>query len=81
MQQGMINKRADGKSSKQSRGIKQYIDNSAASIIVCSALVGEEGRILHANDETEVLFGFMRKELLNKNVAMLMPPIIGSIHN
>lgn len=57
------------------------IDNSGASIIIISALIGDEGRMLHANDETELLFGYKRKDLIGRNVSMLMPYIIGHIHS
>lgn len=36
---------------------------------------------MHANDETEAMFGYKRKELLGHNVSILMPKLIGRHHN
>ncbi|TNV87849.1 hypothetical protein FGO68_gene3282 [Halteria grandinella] len=77
----IMSAKAGGKNQKQIRGIGSNIENSGACIIVISALVGDEGKILHANDETELLFGHKRKDILGRNVSMLMPYLIGSIHS
>lgn len=39
------------------------------------------GKILHANEETEYVLGYTRKELLDKNINMIQPHIIKVNHN
>ena len=55
--------------------------NSASALIVVSASSSNYGKIIHTNEEVESFLGYKRKELLEKNVSMIMPAIIAINHN
>jgi PAS domain S-box-containing protein len=50
-------------------------------MIVISATRDNYGRVIHANDEVECLLGYKRKDLIGKNVSIVIPKIIGEIHD
>lgn len=46
-----------------------------------SANSSNYGKIIHTNDEIESFLGYKRKDLLEKNVSMIMPTAIAINHN
>lgn len=50
-------------------------------MIVVSASSSNYGKIIHTNDEIESFLGYKRKELLEKNVSIIMPTLIAINHN
>lgn len=59
----------------------RFDDNSAACFVVISTDPMHFCKVIHVNDEVESLFGFKRKDILDKNISSLMPPVIGQHHD
>jgi PAS domain S-box-containing protein len=56
-------------------------ENSASGIVIISATSTKIGTIIHANEEVEQILGYQRKELIGKNVNILMTRVIGKVHD
>ena len=56
-------------------------ENSAAAIIVMSATSTKVGIIIHANDEIENVLGFNRRDVIGKNISLIMPRPIARVHD
>lgn len=48
-------------------------ENTASGIIMISATSTHVGTIIHANDELEHILGYTRKDLIGKNIKIIMP--------
>ena len=59
----------------------KFGENSCSAIIVMSATSTEVGTIVHANDEIQNILGFQRKDLIDKNIKMIMPGPIAKVHD
>ncbi|TNV87925.1 hypothetical protein FGO68_gene15701 [Halteria grandinella] len=58
-----------------------FSDNQGYAMVVLSTNVAQFGKILHANCEIESIFGFQRKDILEKHISSLMPHLIGKYHD
>ncbi|TNV87907.1 hypothetical protein FGO68_gene9941 [Halteria grandinella] len=58
-----------------------YGENTASSIVIISATSTEVGTVLHANDEIEFMLGHKRKNIIGKNVSIIMPRVIAENHS
>jgi PAS domain S-box-containing protein len=56
-------------------------ENSASGVVIISASSFEIGVILHANEEIRNMFGHAPKDLLGKNVTILMPSLYAQMHD
>eukprot|EP00347_Sterkiella_histriomuscorum_P001449 403371996 len=56
-------------------------ENSGCAIIIISATSKIIGNIIHANEEVETILGFKRRDILFKNISILMPIPIGKVHD
>jgi PAS domain S-box-containing protein len=50
-------------------------------VVVVSASSDEIGCVVHANEEIENVLGYKRKELIGRNVGIIMPKPIAESHN
>lgn len=46
-----------------------------------SANATEYGKIIHSNDEIEVLLGYKRKDLIGRNTKCIIPRLIADKHD
>jgi PAS domain S-box-containing protein len=58
-----------------------YGENTARGVIMVALSAEKVGNILHANDEVSRIIGFNRKELIDKNVSIIQPPIFNQVHD
>jgi PAS domain S-box-containing protein len=65
------------------RRLKELIAQTALLELVPDAFVGVvgNGEIVLANGQTEALFGYTRKELIGKQIELLMPTRFAQTHN
>lgn len=56
-------------------------ENSASAIIIISATSSSIGTVIHANEELEVVLGYKRKELIGRNITMIIPRPIAKAHD
>lgn len=56
-------------------------ENSAAAIVLISATSVNVGKIIHANDEIESILKYKRREIIGKNISLIMPRPIGKVHD
>lgn len=56
-------------------------ENSNAAIIIISATSTNVGTIIHTNDEIEQILGFKRKDIIGKNISLIMPRPIAKVHD
>lgn len=56
-------------------------ENTQSAIVIISATSSKIGIIQHANEEIENVLGYKRKDLIGKNISMLMPRPIGKSHD
>lgn len=56
-------------------------ENSNAAVIIISATSTNVGTIIHTNDEIEQILGFKRKEVIGKNISLIMPRPIARVHD
>ncbi len=59
----------------------RYGGGSDAALLLISGNRADLGRILNANHELYQLLGYRKDEVLGQNVAMLMPGLLGRVHN
>ena len=46
-----------------------------------SATSSQIGTVIHVNDEVEGILGYKKKDLLNKNISMIIPRPIAKVHD
>lgn len=56
-------------------------ENSSSAIIVISATSTRIGTIIHANEEVENILGYKRRELIGKNITIIIPRPIAKVHD
>jgi len=56
-------------------------ENSNAAIIIISATSTNVGNIIHANDEIEGILGYKRRDVIGKNISLIMPRPIAKVHD
>ena len=56
-------------------------ENTGAGIIMIEANTREIGRIIHCNEEIEIVLGFKPKDIIGKSSSIIMPKPIGDVHN
>ncbi|TNV87799.1 hypothetical protein FGO68_gene10995 [Halteria grandinella] len=81
--QSVFQIKVDKKDDRQfeSNNQSRFCDNSGAGFVIPSTLHHSFCTIIHVNDEIEGLFGYKRKQLLDCNVRILMPRVIGLHHD
>ena len=71
--------------SGQSGGAKSentlFGENTARGIVIIALSAEKVGTIMHANEEMYRILGFNRKDLIQKNVSCLQPPLISHEHD
>jgi PAS domain S-box-containing protein len=55
-------------------------ENTASGIIIISATSTDVGNILHCNSEIQFLLGYKPSDLIGRNVDLIMPGPISTIH-
>ncbi|TNV87781.1 hypothetical protein FGO68_gene3040 [Halteria grandinella] len=58
-----------------------FSEGHGFGLVVLSTNAAQFGRIIHANCEIESIFGYQRKEILNRHISCLMPHLIGKHHD
>jgi PAS domain S-box-containing protein len=56
-------------------------ENSNSAIIIISATSTNVGTIIHTNDEIEYVLGYKRREVIGKNISLIMPRPIARVHD
>ena len=60
---------------------EKYGGNSNISVVLLSANTSNVGNINSINQEIYDILGYERKSLINKNITVIMPPIMAHTHN
>lgn len=56
-------------------------ENSASGIIIISATSTKIGIIINTNEDIEFIIGYKRKELIGKNISVIIPRPIAKAHD
>ena len=56
-------------------------ENSTSGIIIISATSTRVGTMIHVSEEIEQVIGYKKKDLIGRNINMIMPRPIGKPHD